>query len=87
MKTFVDNVAVQVIEASIVNNLAEVFSPLAVARMTAELVSQIAAESRENQTQRELLERRLQILKEGMDTCKRHTSYHMLGMHPSPISG
>lgn len=77
--TFVDNVAVQVIEASIVNNLASVFNPLAVAQMACELVSKIAAKSQENQTQRELLERKIGILKEGMDTCKRHASRQIFG--------
>lgn len=79
MKTFVDNVAVQVIEASIVNHLADVFNPLEVAKMTSELVSNIAAESQENQTRREQLERKIHILTEGMNTCKRHTSRHILG--------
>ncbi|TGO28756.1 hypothetical protein BPAE_0023g00210 [Botrytis paeoniae] len=72
MKTFVDNVSVQVIEASIVDNLADVFNPLAVAQMTSELVSQIAAESQENQTQRERLEKKIHILEEGLNTCKWH---------------
>ena len=80
MKTFVDNVAVQVIEASIVDKLANIFSPLAVAQMTSELVSKVASESQENETQRELLERKLHILKEGMNTCKRHASRHTLGI-------
>jgi hypothetical protein len=79
MKTFVDNVAVQVIEASIVNDLANVFNPLAVAKMTSELISKIAAESQDNQTQRELLERKIDILEEGMNTCKRHASRQILG--------
>jgi len=79
MKTFVDNVAIQVIEASIVNNLANVFNPLAVVQLTSELVSKIAADSQENQTQRELLERKIDILKEGMDTCKRHAGRQTIG--------
>jgi hypothetical protein len=79
MKTFVDNMAVQVIEAPIVNNLAEIFSPLAVAQMSGELISKIAAESQDSQTQRELLERQIHTLQEGMDTCKRHNIRHILG--------
>ncbi|PVH68000.1 hypothetical protein DL98DRAFT_442268, partial [Cadophora sp. DSE1049] len=79
IKTFVDNVAVQVIEASIVNNLADVFNPLAVAQMESELISNIAAESEQNQTQREMLDRKLRILDEGLNTCKRHASRHTLG--------
>jgi hypothetical protein len=79
MKTFVDNIAVQGIEASIVHNLVDVFNPLAVAQMTSELVSKIAAESQENQTQRELLERKIHILEEGLNICKRHASRYTLG--------
>ncbi|XMA13663.1 hypothetical protein WAI453_006454 [Rhynchosporium graminicola] len=78
MKTFVDNVAIQVIEASIVDSLADVFNPLAVAQMDSELVLRIAAESKEHQTQREMLDRKLHILEEGLNTCKRHASRHIL---------
>jgi hypothetical protein len=79
MKTFVDNVAIQVIEATIVNNLANVFNPLAVAQMDSEFVSTIAAESKEHQTQREMLDLKMRILEEGLNTCKRHASRHILG--------
>lgn len=79
MKTFVDNVAVQVVEAAVVNDLADVFNPLSVAQMSGELVSKIAAESQENQAQRDILERKLAVLKEGMETCKRHVGRHFLG--------
>lgn len=64
MKTFVDNVAIQVIEASIISKLPDVFNPLAVAQMTNEFISKIAAESQENQTQREMLQRKIHILEE-----------------------
>lgn len=80
MKTFVDNVAVQVIEASIVSDLADVFNPIAVAQMTSELVSKIAAESQQKQTQREQLERKIYVLNEGMSICMRHTSRYTLGI-------
>ncbi|KAM0134335.1 hypothetical protein ACHAO1_005730 [Botrytis cinerea] len=89
MKTFVDNVSIQVIEASIVDNLADIFNPLAVAQMTSELVSQIAAESQENQTQRERLEKKIHILEEGLKTCKwhagRYASEVALEDPPTPV--
>ncbi|KAF7937322.1 uncharacterized protein EAE98_001636 [Botrytis deweyae] len=89
MKTFVDNVSVQVIEASIVDKLADVFNPLAVAQMTNELVSQIAAESQENQTQREQLEKKIHVLEEGLKTCKwhagRYASEVTLEDPPTPV--
>ena len=81
MKTFVDNIAIQVIEASIVHDLANVFNPIAVAQMGSELISQIATESQENQTQREMLERKLRILEEGLNTCKRHAGRRLLGTY------
>lgn len=81
MKTFVDNVAVQVVKASIINNLADVFDPLSVAQMTSKLVSKIAAESLENQTERDMLERKIEVLKKGMKTCKRHVSRHISGTY------
>ncbi|TGO89303.1 hypothetical protein BPOR_0115g00080 [Botrytis porri] len=79
VKTFVDNVSVQIIEASIVDSLADIFSPLAVAQMTSELVSQIAAESQENQTQRERLEKKIHILEEDLKICKWHASRYASG--------
>lgn len=79
MKTFVDNIAIQVVEASIVNNLADVFNPLAVAQMEDALTSKIAAEPQEKQIQRELLERKLKVLKDGMSTCKRHAIHLISG--------
>lgn len=81
MKTFVDNVAVQVIEASIVSKLPEVFTPLAVAQMTSELILKIAAESQESQNERELLQRKIRILEDGMTTCKRHTNRRTSGIY------
>ena len=68
IKTFADNGAVQVIEASIVNNLANIFNLLAVAQITSELISKMTAGPQENQSQRELLERKLYILMDGLNT-------------------
>ena len=79
MKTFIDNVAIQVIESTIVQDLVDIFTPLSVAQMEIDLVTKIASESRENQTQRELLERKLDILKKGMEICKRHAAHHDTG--------
>ena len=59
MKTFIDNVNIQVIESSIIQELANTFTPVLVLEMESELVAKIASESRENQTKRELLERKL----------------------------
>jgi hypothetical protein len=49
--------------------------------MTSELISKIVAESHKIQAQRELLERKVDILEEGMNTYKLHASRQALGAY------
>ena len=79
MKTFIDNVNIQVIESSIVQDLADTFTPVLVLEMESELVTKISSESRENQTKRELLERKRDILRKGVEICKRHAAHRDAG--------
>ena len=66
---------IQVTEATIVQDMVNIFTPLSVEQMENDLVAKIASESLEHQTRRELLEQKLNILKKGMEICKRHASY------------
>lgn len=79
MKTFIDNVTIQVIESFIVESLVEIFTPLSVVQMEEELVRKIASESPENQTQRQLLELKVDVLAKGMEICKRYGTYRSAG--------
>jgi hypothetical protein len=48
LKCFVDDIAIEVIEAKLVSPLHDIFSPIAVTSMAAVLVTGIAGESEEN---------------------------------------
>jgi hypothetical protein len=70
---FVDNVAVQVMEDPI-GSLWGIFSPSTVATMDADLIEKIAAETLDSQEQRLQLKRKLDTLRKGMETLKRHVT-------------
>lgn len=82
LKCFVDNVTVLVIEACLMKNLGAVFSPVLIMQMDENLIRTIAAESQENQDQRELLTRKKTVLSSGLEICQRHVSRSMLGKVP-----
>lgn len=79
MKRFVDDIAIEVIEAKLVSQLNNIFSPVTVTSMAADLVNSIAGESEENRAQREQLAKQLDILMKGSETCKRFISIRALG--------
>lgn len=79
MKRFIDDIAIEVIEAKLLSPLGDVFSPVAVSAMPADLVTRIAGESEENRAQREQLTKQLDVLTKGSDTCKRFMGVRLLG--------
>jgi len=79
LKTFVDNVAVQVVEGLLIGDLWSIFSPSDVGQMVPGLISKIAAESPESQALRQQLDRKLQTLKKGMEICQRHSKHIPIG--------
>lgn len=72
MKTFVDNVSIQAVEALVLAHLPELFSPTSVAQTQETLIEKIASESQESQEIRASLTRKMGILENGMETCKRY---------------
>lgn len=79
LKTFVDNVAIQVVEGILVAETWSILSPIDVGQMPPNLVSKIAAESTEAQELRQQLERKLHILENGMEICQRHSTHTNIG--------
>ena len=71
MKRFIDDIAIEVIEAKLVSKLENMFTPLDVVAMDLDLVARIAGESEESRAQREQLTKQLEILTKGSDTCRR----------------
>lgn len=66
-----DDIAIEVVEAKLISPLYDIFSPISVTSMPADLVASIAGESEENRAQREQLTRQLDVLMKGSETCKR----------------
>jgi hypothetical protein len=79
LKRFIDDIAVELIEAKLISPLYDIFSPITVTSMPANLVTRIAGESEENRAQREQLNRQLDVLTKGSETCKRFIGIRVLG--------
>lgn len=82
LKTFVDNVAIHVVEGLLISDIWSIFSPTDVGQMSSDLVAKIAAESTESQVLRQQLNRKLQTLERGLEICQRHRS--AAGYNTSP---
>lgn len=79
MKRFIDDIAIEVIEAKLLSPLGDLFSPLSVSAMPFDLVTRIAGESEQNRAQREQLNKQLDVLVKGSETCKRFIGVRLLG--------
>jgi hypothetical protein len=79
LKRFVDDIAIEVIEAKFISPLYDIFSPITVTSMPADLVAGIAGESEENRAQREQLTRQIDVLMKGSETCKRFIGVGVIG--------
>lgn len=73
LKTFVDNVAVQVVKSTLIGHLWSIFSPADVGQMSPDLIAKISAESTESQALRQQLDRKLLVLEKGMEICQQYS--------------
>jgi hypothetical protein len=79
LKRFVDDIAIEVIESKLISPLHNIFSPITVTSMSADLVTCIAGESEENRAQREQLNKQLEVLTKGIETCRRFAGVRIIG--------
>ncbi|KAF8534064.1 P-loop containing nucleoside triphosphate hydrolase protein [Trichophaea hybrida] len=70
-KTFVDNVAIIVVERQLVSNLWDIFSPMSIMGMSDSEVSAICEEAPEDLRKREQLEAKRVSLSAGLEACGR----------------
>ncbi len=80
LKTFVDNIAIQVIQRRIVRQLWEVFTPISVAAMGSGVIAKITAEPNSDQKRRAQLQFRTAKLREGLDICEASLDGFHLGI-------
>lgn len=71
LKRFTDDIATQVIEEKLVAALHTILTSVSIFHMSSEKVARIAGEPEESRSRRELLTRQLEVLRNGLDTCKR----------------
>ncbi|KAH8696359.1 P-loop containing nucleoside triphosphate hydrolase protein [Talaromyces proteolyticus] len=71
MKRFIDDIAIEVIEGTLVTSLSDLFSPVSVFQMPPDTITRIAGESEENRSLREQLTKKLDVLLKGSETCKK----------------
>ncbi|KAL2821233.1 P-loop containing nucleoside triphosphate hydrolase protein [Aspergillus granulosus] len=69
LKRFIDGIAIDIIETTLVQALMNIFSPIVVDKMSSGLVTLIAGESREIRDLREQLSKELEILRSGLEIC------------------
>lgn len=72
MKSFVDGVAIHSIEICLVAEISKLFSPSSVLQMEEDLVSAIAAETRQNKSLREQMQGETEALEKGLSLCRMH---------------
>ncbi|KAK3903389.1 interferon-induced GTP-binding protein Mx [Staphylotrichum tortipilum] len=71
LERFVDDMAVQVIEAELLSALDGILPPLSVFHMSDDQVARIAGEAEEICTKRSKLVKQIQVLQKGRETCER----------------
>ncbi|KAM3560216.1 hypothetical protein ARSEF4850_003753 [Beauveria asiatica] len=76
LKRFIDDVAVEVIEACLLNKLSDIMDPSSIFMMSEAQIADIAAETEESQVARQELKTKLKILKGGDETCKKFAAIY-----------
>lgn len=71
LKRFVDDMAVEAVETTILSKLEGILSPVKVSMLENDVVKSIAGESEESGEKRRQLTSQLQILRSGSETCRR----------------
>ncbi|KAF5007081.1 hypothetical protein FDECE_6585 [Fusarium decemcellulare] len=78
MKRFIDDVAVEVIEAGLVAELGKIIDPVSVSIMSTDELNKIAGETDASRAFRKDLQRELTVLKDGMNICKQFARFGLV---------
>jgi predicted ATPase len=79
-KRFIDDVAVEAVETSLLAKLSDILSPLKVTYLAADEVTSVAGESDESRAKRKQLTNQLDVLVHGLETCKKFVVGTLHGM-------
>ena len=86
LKRFVDDIAVEAVEKDIIAKLSDIVSPIRVASLASDVVTDIAGESKESRAKRSQLETHLGVLVQGLETCKRFMVETLQCKHQTMLS-
>lgn len=86
MKRFVDSVAIEVIEQTLLAALSGILSPVAVVSMSPELIESIAGESKESRARRDELAKKIDALQKGLETCKSFVNSKLSGKNDAHLN-
>ncbi|KAH5707452.1 hypothetical protein HBI20_205330 [Parastagonospora nodorum] len=70
-KRFIDDIAVEVVETNLIAQLGDILSPIKVTQLAADVVTSVAGESDEGRAKRRQLNNQLDVLIQGLETCKK----------------
>jgi hypothetical protein len=70
-KRFVDDIAVEAVETNIIAKIDSILSPVKVTHLDTEVVTSVAGESEESRVRRRQLTNQLDVLVQGLETCKK----------------
>lgn len=82
LRTFTDNVTNLAIESCLVCDIPDILTPTKVDRMSKETLSELAAESEDAQSRREHLKGEVEILRQGLEQCRRYKPRAVTGALP-----
>lgn len=72
LRTFTENVINLVIENCLLTDLPKILTPRKVDRMSEDTLKELALESEEVRTEREILQKETKLLRDGLRKCQRN---------------
>jgi hypothetical protein len=84
-KRFVDDVAVEAVETNLIAKLSEILSPVEVTYLTADTVTSVAGESEQSRSKRKQLTNQLDVLVQGLETCRQFVVGNLHGTSRSQL--
>jgi hypothetical protein len=75
------------VETNIINKLDEILSPIKVTYLASDVVTSVAGESEESRAKRKQLTNQLDVLVQGLETCKRFIVRTLQGKYEAYLFG
>lgn len=81
LHTFIDNVINLAVENCLICDISSILTPKGVSQMTEETLRDLASESDEVLSKREVLQEQVRLLRDGLQICQQHRRRELTGTH------